>query len=107
MEGQTTRYRRAQPDAPAAADLQAFAGRYENDETSVVFQMAPGKDSVMVRLNDSAPFEFKPVDRDTFQRGGMILRFRRDKAGTVVTLDYSNPVVRNINFTRLSDRTSR
>ncbi|HYT65952.1 MAG TPA: hypothetical protein VEL51_06015 [Vicinamibacterales bacterium] len=31
-----------------------------------------------------------------------ILRFHRDKAGKVVALDYSNPVVRNITFTRQS-----
>ena len=34
----------------------------------------------------------------------MTVRFRRDKAGKVVGFDYSNPVVRNIKFTRLSDR---
>jgi len=106
MEGKTTRYRRAQPYAPTAADLKAFEGRYESEEMRSVFQVAPGKDGLMIRLNDSpAPgFEFKPVDRDTFQRGMMTVRFRRDKAGKVVGLDYSNPVVRNIKFTRLSDR---
>jgi hypothetical protein len=65
--------------------------------------MGPGKDGVMVRVNDSADFEFKPVDLDTFQRGGMMLRFHRDKAGKVLALDYSNPVVRNIRFAPLSD----
>ena len=30
MEGKTTRYRRAQPYAPTADDLKAFAGRYES-----------------------------------------------------------------------------
>jgi hypothetical protein len=59
----------------------------------------------MVRANDSpgASLEFKPVDRDTFQLAGVIVRFRRDKAGQIVAIDYSNPVVRNIKFTRLSD----
>ncbi|MDQ3697045.1 MAG: serine hydrolase, partial [Gemmatimonadota bacterium] len=109
MEGQSTRYRRAQPYAPTAADLAAFAGRYESDEMRSVFQMTSGKDGLMIRLNDSpAPgFEFRPVDRDTFQRGMMTVRFRRDEAGKVVALDYSNPAVRNIRFTRLSDRPSR
>jgi CubicO group peptidase (beta-lactamase class C family) len=104
MEGKTTRYRRAQPYTPTATELQAFAGRFASDETRAVFEMAPGKAGLMIRFNDSQAFEFKPVDRDTFQLGGMILRFRRDKAGTVVALDYSNPVVRNIDFTRLSGR---
>jgi len=109
MEGQTTRYRRAQPYAPTAADLAAFAGRYESDELRAILQMTPGKEALMGRLNDSpAPvLEFRPVDRDTFQRGMITVRFLRDKAGTVVALDFSNPVLRKITFTRLSDLTIR
>ncbi|MDQ1612830.1 MAG: hypothetical protein QOG00_2761 [Pyrinomonadaceae bacterium] len=30
--------------------------------------------------------------------------YAQDKAGKVVSLDYSNPVVRNVRFTRQSDR---
>jgi hypothetical protein len=109
MEGKTARYRRAQPDALTPADLNAFAGRYESDEIGAFFDMAPGKNGLTGRANDApgAGFEFRPVGRDTFQLGGVILRFRRDKAGKVVALDYSNPVVRNIKFTRLSDRPGR
>lgn len=63
----------------------------------------------MVRLNDAARagLEFAPVDRDTFQRGMLTLRFRRDQTGKVVALDFTNPVLRNIRFTRLSDPTNR
>lgn len=100
MEGKTTRYRRAQTYKPGAQDLKGFAGRWMNDETRGVFEFAPGQTGLAVRLNDSQPFDFVPVDVDTFQRGGMILRFRRDSAGAVVGLDYSNPVVRNIKFVR-------
>ena len=109
MEGQTTRYRRAQPHAPTAADLQAFAGRYESDEIGSVFQMVPGKDGLVMRfeLSPDRALEFRPVDRDTFQFSRMTVRFHRDQTGKVVAFDYSNPVVRNIRFTRLSDRTSR
>ena len=109
MEGKTTRYARARPFAPTAADLQAFAGRYQSDEAGAFFDMTPGKDGLKGRANDApaALPEFKPVAPDTFQLGGVILRFRRDKAGTVVALDYSNPVVRNIKFTRLGDRPNR
>jgi CubicO group peptidase (beta-lactamase class C family) len=109
MEGKTTRYRRAQPYLPTAADLQAFAGRYESDEIGSVFQMVPGKDGLVMRfeLSPDKALEFRPVDRDAFQAGRMTVRFHRDRAGKVVAFDYSNPVVRNIRFTRLSDRTSR
>ena len=103
MEGQTTRYRRTQPYTPTTADLQAFAGRYENGETSGVLEIAPGKGGLMIRFNNvpGPSFDFRPVDRDTFQMGGMFVRFRRDKAGSVVGLDYSNPVVRNVGFIRV------
>jgi CubicO group peptidase (beta-lactamase class C family) len=106
MEGQTTRYRRAQPYAPTAADLAAFAGRYESDELRAVLQITPGKDALMSRLNDSpaSVLEFRPVDRDTFQRGLTTVRFVRDNAGTVVGFNFSNPVLRKVEFTRLSDR---
>ena len=105
MEGKTSRYRRAQPYSPGADDLKAFAGRYENDESRAIFQMIPAKGGLMLRVgwNESRVFEFRPVDRDTFQFAGMLLRFRRDKNGNVTGADYSNPLVRNIEFTRSSD----
>ena len=68
--------------------------------------MTPGKDGLLGRANDAPgePLGFKPVDRDTFQFAGVILRFTRDKAGKVVGLDFSNPLIRNVKFTRLNDR---
>jgi CubicO group peptidase (beta-lactamase class C family) len=105
LEGAITRYRRAESYAPTAAELQVFAGSYQNDENRVVMQIGPGKDALMVRLSNvpTPGFEFRPVDRDTFQFGGMLVRFRRDKAGSILGLDYSNPVVRNIEFVRVKD----
>lgn len=105
MDGKTTRYRRAKGYAPAAEDLKAFAGRYESTEIGTLFQIEPKGESLLVRLKHtpSRALEARPVDRDTFQIGRMTLRFQRDKGGKVVALDYSNPVVRNIRFTRLSD----
>lgn len=105
-EGTTTRYARAQPFTPTAADLQAFAGRYKSDELMAVFELTPGKDGLLGRANDAPgePLVFKPVERDTFQFAGVILRFTRDKAGKVVGLDFSNPVLRKVKFTRLSER---
>lgn len=105
MEGRTTRYRRAEPYAPSGDDLKAFAGRYANEETRALFEMEPGTAGLTVRVswNNAQAFPFVPVDRDTFQLGGMILRFQRDQAGKVTGLAYSNPVVRNIAFTRVCD----
>jgi CubicO group peptidase (beta-lactamase class C family) len=104
-EGGVTRYRRAKPFTPTAAELQAFAGRYKSDEMMAVFEMTPGKNSLLGQANEKPgpPFEFKPIDRDTFQFAGLILRFVRDKAGKVTGLEYSNPLLRNIKFTRLNE----
>jgi CubicO group peptidase (beta-lactamase class C family) len=109
MEGQTARYRRARPFVPTVTDLQAFAGRYESDEIGAFFDIAPGKDGLMGRANEApgAGFPFKAVDHDTFQLGGVMVRFLRDQAGNVVALDYSNPVIRSIKFTRRDERTNR
>jgi cell envelope opacity-associated protein A len=51
-----------------------------------------------------APLVFKPVSRDTFLFAGVLLRFTRDQAGKVVELDFSNPLLRKVKFTRLNDR---
>jgi CubicO group peptidase (beta-lactamase class C family) len=102
MEGKVTRYRRAQPYAPSAADLASFAGRYESDELKAVIQMAPGKAGLTGRINDAPGpgLDVAPVDRDVFQRGLMTLRFHRDAAGKVVGVDLSNPALRNVRFVR-------
>lgn len=104
MEGKPTKYRRARPYAPTMADLQAFAGRYGSDEMRSVVEVTPGKDGLEIRLNDAPDkvIAFKPVDPDTFQAGRVTVRFLRDKWGKVIALDYSNPVLRHIQFTRLS-----
>jgi CubicO group peptidase (beta-lactamase class C family) len=106
MEGTTTRYRRAQPHAPTPDDLKALRGRYESDEIGAVFRIEPKGDGLAICLEHSPQqrLEFKPVDRDTFQLSRVTMRFLRDETGKVVALDYSNPVLRSVNFTRLSDR---
>jgi hypothetical protein len=47
-----------------------------------------------------------PVARDTYMRRLMIVRVRRDAGGRVTGFDYGNPLVRNLRFTRLADRTA-
>ena len=106
MEGQVTRYRRAQVWTPAAADLQAVDGRYENKELGAVFEIMPGANALVMR-SESAPdksIELTPVSRDTWMRSMMIVRLRRDATGRVTGFDYGNPLVRRMVFTRLGDR---
>lgn len=104
-EGEISRYRSAGAYAPTAAELNVFAGRYESNEMGSVMEMVPEKGGLVMRFhrNPAKALQFKPVDRDTFMLGMMTVRFLRDKNGKVVAFDYSNPVVRNIKFTRLSN----
>ncbi|WP_205503124.1 serine hydrolase domain-containing protein [Rufibacter psychrotolerans] len=109
MEGQTTLYRRVQPYTPTASDLQALQGRYVSDELGAFFDLSTSKEGLKGRANDAPGpgFTFTPINRDTYQLAGVTVRFVRDKAGKVVALDYSNPVVRHLRFTRLNDPISR
>lgn len=106
MEGQTTRYSRAQPWMPTAADLQAVDGRYESQELGTVFEILPGANGVVMRFERSPEqaLELEPVAHDTYMRGMAIIRFHRDGSGNVTGFDYGNPMVRAIAFTRLGDR---
>ena len=106
MEGQVTRYRRAQPYTGTAADLQGVEGRYESVELGSRFEIVPGSTTIAMRF-ENAPeksLELTPVARDTWMYRMMIVRFRRDAGGKIVGFDYGNPVVRSIRFTRVGDR---
>lgn len=105
MEGQMTRYHRARPYAPSAADLAAFAGRYETDEIGTV-DVLPTTNGLSGRLNGSPPIELAPVDPEVFQAGPITIRFRRDAAGKVIGLDLTSPALRSAYFPRQSDGTN-
>jgi CubicO group peptidase (beta-lactamase class C family) len=105
MEGQTTRFRRAQAYVPTTADLKALTGRYDSGELRATLEVTPGKAGVLVRLNDPPPgagINFQAVERDTFMAGTMMLRFRRDQAGTIAGVDLTTPALRKVAFTRAS-----
>lgn len=108
-EGEKTRYRRAQTYTPTTTELNAFAGLYESNEMGSLLEVIPEKSGVIMRFhrNPVKALQLKPVDQDTFMQGMMTVRFLRDKNGKVIGYNYSNPIVRNIKFTRLSNATSR
>jgi hypothetical protein len=102
MEGEITRYRRAEPWSPTAPELEALVGRYESADLSAVFEVVAEEGGVRVRLNGGEQVvALTPVARDVFQVARMEFRFLRDGAGRVVAIDYSNPVLRGIRFTRM------
>ena len=94
------RARPAQTWTATVDELQAFAGRYESDDLGAFFDVTPGDNAVVLQLNGAQTLSLPAVDRDTFQRGPLTVRFRRDAAGQVTALDFSNPVLRNVPFAR-------
>ena len=105
MEGEVTRYRRAKPYTPAAAELRELSGRYESKETGSVLEVVPGANAVTVRM-EGAPertMQLTPVEKDVYMLRMMIVRFRRDAAGKVTGFVYDNPVVKGIQFTRIGE----
>lgn len=109
MEGKVTPYYRARAYAPAAAGLQAFAGRYESDEIGTAFIIKAAQDKLVLMLEQTPDrkLELTPVDTDAFQVARMYLRFRRDKKGNVTGLDYTNPLLRNVYFGRNGAQAAR
>jgi len=102
-DGGVTRYARAEPFAPTAAERAVFGGCYVNDELNAVLVVAAEADGLTVRLNDSRAFPSTPVVRDTYQLGRMTMHFLRDDAGAVTAMEYSNPVLRHVTFQRTPD----
>ena len=106
MEGQVTRYRRARPYTPGAAELQSLDGRYESAELGAVYEIVPGSNAITMRMEGvpDKTLDLTPVERDAYMFRMMIVRFRRDSNGKVTGFVYDNPVVKGIQFTRLGDR---
>lgn len=103
MEGEVTRYRRAQRWSPTPAELEALAGRYESADLAATFDVATGEQGLRVRLNGGEQVvPLSPVARDVFQVARMTFRFVRDETGRVVGIDHSNPVLRAVRFTRVN-----
>jgi CubicO group peptidase (beta-lactamase class C family) len=104
MEGAVTAYRRARPYTPSAEDLKAFAGRYESDELRGTLHISPAAKGLAVRLNDRPQsLPFVPVDPDAFQAGNFLLRFGRDAAGKVVSVELTSPALRQVKFARQAE----
>jgi CubicO group peptidase (beta-lactamase class C family) len=104
MEGKVSRFSRAKPFTPTAAQLQALSGRYESHELVAVFELSVANNGLTARVNDKPgpPFPLTAVHTDTFQFAGVFLHFVRDKAGKVVGLDFSNPLLRKVRFKKLA-----
>ncbi|HEU4472893.1 MAG TPA: serine hydrolase domain-containing protein [Flavisolibacter sp.] len=105
MEGKITRYNRAAAYTPSPEELKAFTGSYQNTEAGSVLRIEPKGEALLVVLEHSPEkkLEAKALAPGIFQAGRMTMRFQRDKAGKIIGFSYTNPVLRNLPFTRLKD----
>lgn len=108
-EGNTLRYRRAHPYSPSPEDLQRLAGQYESNEIGAVLEIVPDKGGITVRSyrNPAKALKLMPADNDTFILSMMTVRFIKDKSGRVLGFSYSNPLVRNVRFTRTGNASNK
>jgi Beta-lactamase class C and other penicillin binding proteins len=102
MEGTITKYRRAQPFSPKGDALIAFTGRFESEELRSAINITEGKNGIEIQFEHMKDrrLPLTPVDTDVFQVSRIYIRFMRDTNGRVTGFQFSNPVARNIMFTR-------
>lgn len=108
MEGKITKYRRAKTYTPSETDLKAFAGNYESDELGSLMHIIPSKTALEGRLEHVGKnMPLTPVAPDIFQVSRVFVRFIRDKAGKVVGFELTNPLIRNVKYSRVNDVAGR
>jgi CubicO group peptidase (beta-lactamase class C family) len=106
MEGTITKYRRAKPFSPKGAELKAFTGTYESAELKAVIHITEGKNGIEFKFEHRGEqnIPLTPVDPDVFQVSRVTIHFIRNKAGKVTGFTFSNPLARNMQFTRPTER---
>ena len=103
-DGQDAPYARAEAYPPDAAALGAFLGRYASAEAGAeyVVTLQEGKLALRSAERPHLSVELVPAYRDAFTAPGALFRFRRDRAGRVITLSAGNARVRDLSFSRVS-----
>lgn len=96
-----TTYDKQPAAAPAAADLQAYAGSYVSDEVEVALRIvAEGSTLVALRRPD-ARLVLTPVYKDAFSSPALgHVVFRRDASGRVTALSIVEERMWDVRFTR-------
>lgn len=105
MEGQQEIYVPVETYRPAIDELSRYEGRYESKDLKAVFQIKATEKQLVVYL-EHAPMQrlpFSPVVKDMFVFRRMHIGWIRDDQGSIVALTYSNPVLKDVRFTRLNN----
>lgn len=85
------------------AELSAYTGAYYSDELDVRWLIEVDSTRLVARIPGGDTLRLAPTVRDTFVGGGLVMEFRRGRAGVTSALLQAGRV-RNIAFTRLRER---
>ena len=105
MEGTKSLYTKAKPITLNADNLKEFTGEYKSGEIGSTFKVEPGEGGLLIALKHTPErqLKFEPITSDVFRwNNKMTIRFKRSPSGQVVSLDYSNPVLNEVNFERVN-----
>ncbi|MEZ5283399.1 MAG: serine hydrolase domain-containing protein [Vicinamibacterales bacterium] len=91
---------RVQPWTPAAADLNAFAGRYVSDEAETEFESVVDGSGLVLRQRPDRVVRLTPLYQDAFTGSLGTIIFRRNGAGRITGLIVSQDRVWELRFDR-------
>lgn len=87
---------------PEAADLAAYAGRYESDEAETAFTIALQGGDLVLKQRPDVVRRMRPVEKDVYAVPVTgTVTFRRDAAGRVTALSVRQDRVWDLRFTRV------
>ena len=103
MEGNKALFSRANNQAPTAEELKSLEGNYNSEDIKSTFKVSATDSGIIMNL-EHAPMQripFQQVHQDIFQFRRMYVRFLKDGSGKVIAMEYSNPVLSKVKFTRI------
>ena len=86
---------------PTAADLGAFAGRYESEEIDTTWRLVFTDGQLAIKHRGVTADPLRPTTKDVFTAGGLRLAFHRDAAGNVTGFSLDEGRVRGLAFRRV------
>lgn len=103
-DGDTVSYARLDPTLPTPAQLDAYVGRYRNDETDGVIELRRAGDRLEAWRGSVLRDAVVPLFRDGFRvpSQSWILTMQRDATGMVTGFDLGLPRMRRLTFRRVA-----
>jgi CubicO group peptidase (beta-lactamase class C family) len=89
---------RAEPYAPTAADLAAFAGTYRSDEIEAIYRMVVRDGNLRLERLKATPAPLTPLVADTFASPLGIIRFVRGEGNRVTGFVLDGGRIRRMKF---------